>query len=99
MLQKRVVGGTEGLTLKSRPYIPPYTPVYPIEPPYYPYKSPTTTQKGPPPCWETTWIGSSTWPWENILEGHGDLVSRLAIRTTRVTIWAIGVINLFTKSP
>ena len=33
------------------------------------------------------------------LEGHGDLVSRLMIRITRVTIWVIGVINLLTKSP
>ena len=33
------------------------------------------------------------------LEGHGDLVSGLVIRITRVTIWVIGVINLLTKSP
>ena len=33
------------------------------------------------------------------LGGHGDLVSRVIIRITRVTIWVIGVINLLTKSP
>ena len=33
------------------------------------------------------------------LEGQGDLVSRLTIGITRVTIWFIGVINLLTKSP
>ena len=31
------------------------------------------------------------------LEGHGDSVSRLMSRTTRVTIWVIGDINLLTK--
>ena len=33
------------------------------------------------------------------LEGQGDLVSRLILGIFRVTIWAIGVINLLTKSP
>ena len=33
------------------------------------------------------------------LEGQGDLVSGLIMGITRVTIWVIGVINLFTKSP
>ena len=33
------------------------------------------------------------------LEGHGDLVSRLIIRITRVTTWVFGVMNLLTKSP
>ena len=33
------------------------------------------------------------------LEGHGDLVSRLTLRITRVTIWVIWAINLLTKSP
>ena len=32
-------------------------------------------------------------------EGQGDLVSRLMIGITRVTIWVIRVINLLTKSP
>ena len=33
------------------------------------------------------------------LEGQGDLVSRLIMGITRVTIWVVGVINLLTKSP
>ena len=33
------------------------------------------------------------------LEGQGDLVSRLIMGITRVTIWVIGVINLLTKFP
>ena len=33
------------------------------------------------------------------LEGQGDLVSRLFMGISRVTIWVIGVINLLTKSP
>ena len=33
------------------------------------------------------------------LEGHADLVSRLIIRVTRVTIWVIGAITLLAKSP
>ena len=33
------------------------------------------------------------------LEGHGNLVSRLIIRITRVTICVSGAINLVTKSP
>ena len=33
------------------------------------------------------------------LEGHGDLLSRLIIRISRVTVWVIGVLNLLTKSP
>ena len=33
------------------------------------------------------------------LEGQGDLVNRLIVGIIRVTIWAIGVINLLTKSP
>ena len=33
------------------------------------------------------------------LEGHGDLVSRLIMEISGVTIWVIGVINLLTKSP
>ena len=33
------------------------------------------------------------------LEGQGDLVSRLILGITRVTIWVTGVINLLTKSP
>ena len=33
------------------------------------------------------------------LEGQGDLVSRLIMGITRVTMWVIGVINLLTKSP
>ena len=32
------------------------------------------------------------------LEGQGDLVSRLKIGRKKVTIWAIGVVNLLTKS-
>ena len=32
------------------------------------------------------------------LEGQGDLVSRLIMGIIRVTIWAIGAINLLTKS-
>ena len=41
-------------------------------------------------------VGSHT---SDYLGGHGDLVSRLIIRGTRVTIWVIEVINLLTKSP
>ena len=33
------------------------------------------------------------------LEGHGDVVSRLAMGISRVTIWVIGVLNLLTKPP
>ena len=33
------------------------------------------------------------------LKGQGDLVSGSIMGITRVTIWAIGVINLLTKSP
>ena len=33
------------------------------------------------------------------LEGQGDLVSRLIMGITRVTIWVIWVTNLLTKSP
>ena len=33
------------------------------------------------------------------LEGQGDLVSRLIMGISGVTIWVIGVINLLTKSP
>ena len=33
------------------------------------------------------------------LEGQEDLVSRLIIGISRVTIWVMGVINLLTKSP
>ena len=33
------------------------------------------------------------------LEGHGDLVSTLIMGMNGVTICAIGVINLLTKSP
>ena len=33
------------------------------------------------------------------LEGNGDLVHRLVIGITRVTIWVIGIINILTKSP
>ena len=33
------------------------------------------------------------------LEGQGDLLSRLIMGITRVTIWVIGVIKLLTKSP
>ena len=33
------------------------------------------------------------------LEGHRDLVTTLIVRITRVTIWALGVINPITKSP
>ena len=33
------------------------------------------------------------------LEGHGDLVSRLTVKITRVIIGAIGVINPLTKFP
>ena len=33
------------------------------------------------------------------LEGHEDLVSRLKVRITMVTVWVVGVINLLTKSP
>ena len=32
-------------------------------------------------------------------ENHGDLYSELAIRTTRVKLCVIGLINLITKSP
>ena len=31
-------------------------------------------------------------------ESHGDLITRLIMGTTTVTIWGIGVINLLTKS-
>ena len=33
------------------------------------------------------------------LEGQGDLVSRLIMGISRVTIWVIGIINLLPKSP
>ena len=33
------------------------------------------------------------------LEGQGDLVTRLIMGIIGVTIWVIGVSNLFTKSP
>ena len=33
------------------------------------------------------------------LEGQGDLVSRLIMGITRVTLWVMGLINLLTKSP
>ena len=33
------------------------------------------------------------------LEGQGDLVSRLIMGRSRVTIWVLGVMNLLTKSP
>ena len=33
------------------------------------------------------------------LDGEGDLVSRLILGITRVTIWVLGVINLLTESP
>ena len=33
------------------------------------------------------------------LEGHGDLVSRVIMGISRVTIWAMGNINLLTKVP
>ena len=33
------------------------------------------------------------------LGGQGDLVSRLIMGISGVTIWVIGVINLLTKSP
>ena len=33
------------------------------------------------------------------LEGQGDLVSRLLMGITGVTIWVMGVLNLLTKSP
>ena len=36
---------------------------------------------------------------QDYLEGQGDLVSRLIMGITRVTIWVIGVISLLTKSP
>ena len=36
---------------------------------------------------------------EALLEGQGDLVSRLIMLITRVTIWVIGVANLRTKPP
>ena len=32
------------------------------------------------------------------LEGQGDLVSRLIMGITRVTLWVMGLINLLTKS-
>ena len=35
----------------------------------------------------------------NILEGQGDLVSRLIRGITMVTIWVTGVTNLLSKSP
>ena len=35
----------------------------------------------------------------DILEGHGDLVSRLMMRITGIVIRLIGVINLLPKSP
>ena len=35
----------------------------------------------------------------NHLEGQGDLVTRLLMGISRVTIWVIGVINLLIKSP
>ena len=33
------------------------------------------------------------------LQGQGDLVSRLIMGISGVTIWVIGVLNLLTKSP
>ena len=36
---------------------------------------------------------------EPYLEGQGDLVNGFIMGIARVTIWAIGVINLLTKSP
>ena len=36
---------------------------------------------------------------DTILGGSGGLVSRLMVRITRVTTWAIEGINLLTKSP
>ena len=42
-------------------------------------------------CWEFEASG--------YLEGHGDLVSRLMIRITRVIIEVIGILNTRTKSP
>ena len=33
------------------------------------------------------------------LEGQGDLVNRLLVTITRVTIWVLGAINLLTKPP
>ena len=39
------------------------------------------------------------WTVHGYLEGHGDLVSRLIMRVTGVTIWAIGVISILTKYP
>ena len=37
--------------------------------------------------------------WGLYLEGQGDLVSRLIMGISKVIIWAMGVINLLTKSP
>ena len=36
---------------------------------------------------------------QGLLEGQRDLVSRFIRGITRVTIWAKGITNLFTKSP
>ena len=33
------------------------------------------------------------------LEGQGDVVTRLIMGITGVTVWAMGVMNLLTKSP
>ena len=47
--------------------------------------------------WQDT--GNSEGVRAKCLEGQGDLVNRLIIGVTRVTIWVIGVTNLLTKSP
>ena len=38
-------------------------------------------------------------PMTPYLEGQGDLVSRLILGISRITIWVTGVITLLTKSP
>ena len=42
---------------------------------------------------------STCWSEGHLLGGSGGLVSRFIIQITKVTIWVIGIINIFTKSP
>ena len=47
----------------------------------------------------TSEVGHPLGVWQILLDGHGDLVSRLIIGIIGVIIWLIGLINLLTKSP
>ena len=57
---------------------------------------PTPNLSPHPPLLGITVVSGNAKPY---LEGQGDLVNGLIMGITRVTIWAIGVINLLTKSP